>query len=270
MVKYITILALNLSLIAAPGNHPSFNDLNSKTYRDTRKLLDSLANIRTDSDKLAALFRVGDERIQDLIQALDDPAKNISLRAQIVIRYLGNPEGMKGLTEWYQRQSDQYPVAGPVPLPLTELDYKFITLNLIGKPASTWGDRGVQYVYALALDDTSQSRTMLDTMISSAPQVDQVTVVGYALKQAQQVQPSRVLPATKNLPRLIVHHAFFVPTQDHKHTTARLLGLNGPKDKALVEVHINRGSLAEEWYHVVLKKHAHGWKFFSITQVAVS
>lgn len=76
-----------LGLVGAFGN-------SHKEYQDTRKLLSEMNNRLDDRDKLATLFRVGDERITDLIQALNDPNPDISLRAQVIIRYLGSDVGM--------------------------------------------------------------------------------------------------------------------------------------------------------------------------------
>ena len=68
-----------------------------QSYKHTREKLRKLVSVRLDSDKLASLFKIGDKRIVDLIQALDDADRNVSLSAQVVIRYLGNEQGMKSL-----------------------------------------------------------------------------------------------------------------------------------------------------------------------------
>lgn len=270
MLRHTIRLGLLFFLFAVSGNGVVFSASESRMYQDTRKLLSSMDDVRSDSDKLATLFKVGDERIRELIHALDDADSDIRLRAQIVIRYLGNVEGMKALTEWYGKQRNEHPIAGPVPLPLSDWDYKFINMNLIGKAPQTWRDRGVQYIYALAIDDSQQSKTVLDTLVKSGSGVDENTFVGYAIKRVRMSQPTRLLPAEKDLAKLVLDNAFFVSTEDHKQASARLLGLSGKKDKALVEVYINRGRLAEEWYHVVIRKCGQGWKFFSITPVAIS
>lgn len=248
----------------------AFSGQPSKTYQDTRKLLSAMEDRRSNSDELAALFKVGGERIDDLTRALDDPDHDISLRAQIMIRYLGNAEGMKALNEWYIKQRDEYRVAGPIPLPLSDWDYKVVNMNFLGKPPQTWRDQGVQYIYALALDGSQQARTELDEMIKSAGEVDETTFVGYAIKRVQTSQPKKLLTGEKDLAKLVLDNAFFLSPQDHKRAAARLLGLNGVKDKALVEVHINRGQFAEEWYHVVISRCGQGWKFFAIAPIAVS
>ena len=237
-------------------------------HQDTRELLSAMNSRLEDRDKLAALFRVGDERITDLIQALDDPSPEISLRAQIVIRYLGNDVGMKALLEWYDRRK-QFTVAGPIPLPLREWDYKVIYANYVGKPPETW--TGTEpYIYALALDDSHRAKEVLKELTKSAGNLDEATVAGRALARVQANQPAILLTGQKDLSKLVLNNAFFVMPEDQKYTTARLLALNRAKDKALVEIYISRGRLSEEWYHVVIKKRGQGWEFFSITQVAVS
>lgn len=139
-----------------------------KSSSETRKLLAALSNVRIDSDKLGALFRVGDDRTADLIRLLDDPDREISLRTQVIIRYLGSEAGMKALRGWYSKQQEGYRIAGPVPLPLDEWDYNYIKLNLIGNSPRTWDEEAVKYLYALALDDSARAKTLLAELILAA------------------------------------------------------------------------------------------------------
>jgi hypothetical protein len=107
-------------------------------------------------------------------------------------------------------------------------------------------------------------------VIKRTGNLDDDSAVLRAVKLVQANQPAKVLTGEKDPGNLVLQNAFFVSPIDRKYTSARLLALNGAVDKALVEVYINRGPLAEEWYHVVIRKCARGWKFFSITQVAQS
>jgi hypothetical protein len=268
-------LTLNLVLLLLPlsvvcGDPLVLSAPEPKTYGNTRKMLLALDDLKSDSDKLAALFKIGDMRIRDLIRALDDTDSDVSLRAQVVIRYLGNGEGMRELVKWYDKHPNGYPIAGPIPLPLSAWDYEFIGANLIGKPPEAWREIGVRYIYALAIDDTQQSKSTLDKMIKNAGVVEEGTFVGRAIKQVRTGSSTEVLTGRKDVAKLVLENAFFISPKDHNHATARLLAVDGTKDKALVEVYINRGRLAEEWYHVVMKKCGQGWRFLSITQVAVS
>ena len=243
-------------------------DNSSKTYPATRKLLSQMNDRIVDGDKLATLFKIGDERAQDLIQALDDSNPEISLRAQIIIRYLDNDLAMSKMFEWYGKRKKSF-IVGPVPSPLKEWDYQVINANYIDTPPSQW--RGAEpYIYALALDDSARAKMLLNQLIESAGHLDESTVVGRALKRAQSSQIKKSLPVEKDLARLVLNNAFFVSPIDQKYTSSRLLALSKAKDKALVEVYINRGALAEEWYHVVIRESGQDWKFVSISQVSTS
>ncbi len=237
---------------------------------DTRRLLTALSNVRTDSDKLSALFKSGDENSAELIKLLDDPDPEVSLGAQIVIRYLGNETGMKALREWFTLQQREYRVAGPIPLPLAEWDYILIETNLMKNPSPSWSNQGFKYIYALALDGSERAEKVLTDLSQKAADLNELTFVRQAIKRLGSKEFSSQLRGNGDLDKLVLNNAFFVSASDRKYMSGRLLALNGAKNKALVEVYINRGPLAEEWYHVVVRKSDQGWKFLSITQVAVS
>ncbi len=270
MRRLTNSLALLLLLVTVRGDCAAFSVPQSTTYQSTRQLLSTMDAVKNDSDQLAALFKVGDQRVEDLVRALDDPEREISVRAQIVIRYLGNVRGMAALLQWYEKHPIEQPIAGPIPLPLSAWDYEFINFNLIEKPPETWREIGVRYIYALAMDDSDLSKKTLDRLMKNASAVNPETFVGGAIRQVQRERPTNLMAGEKDLATLVLDNAFFVSAGDRKHSKAQVLALNSNKDKVLVEIHINRGHLAEEWHHVVIKKCGQGWKFFSITQVAVS
>ena len=263
---YFRVLAtLIVSLLLAANVFP-FRD--AKTYADTRKLLTALRNVKDDRRVLAALFKKGDSRIDDLIKALDDPDRNISLRAQIVIRYLGNQAGLKALNYWYNKQSEIL-ISGPLPLPLGERDYEFINDQFTTQPIVTWAS-SEKYIYGLALDGSSRAQAVLNEMMKQEATANDGLIAGEALRRIKVSHPKKLLTGGNDLAKIVLRNAFFIGPISRPYTSARLLGLNGGKDKALVEVYVNPGPLAEEWYHVVISRHGRGWKFFSITQVAVS
>lgn len=241
-----------------------------ETVSDTRKLLAGMEDVRTNNGRLAALLRVGDKRIPELVRLLDDQDPDIRLRAQVIIRYLGNESGMRALREWYDKQKDGYVIAGPIPLPLAEWDYNFIEVNLLTRPPQTWRDLGVQYIYALALDKSPRANALLRELFKRADGLDESDFIGYAIKQLQTSAPANLPYQEESLERLVLNNAFFIAPEDRKYTSTRLLGFNTFKDKVVIEVYINRGRLAEEWYHVVLSRDEPGWKFFSISPVGIS
>lgn len=268
MIVYINPPGLNGSLTLGSTKQLRFPE--SRTYQTTRKQLSSMEDVKDDCEELAALFKIGDRHIEDLIRALDDPERDISIRAQIVLRYLGNDKGMRKLIEWYSKRPTATPIAGPVPLPLSEWDYEFIHIFLLGKPPDMWRAIGVRYIYALTIDDSERSQKVLDAVVKNAGAVSQDGFVGRAISQVPIAKRGELIGRRKDLAKLVLDNAFFVSRWDKNYTTARLLGFNGTKDKALIEVYINRGPLAEEWHHVVITRRDLGWKFFSITEVAVS
>ena len=266
----ILTLAVSLLLFADVSAQQMFPIPESHTYQFTRKQLSSMESVKNDPEELAALFKTGDRHIEDLIQALDDPDRDISIRAQTVIRYLGNERGMRKLIEWYDKRPTEVPIAGPVPLPLSEWDYEFINIFLLPKSPDMWREIGVRYIYALAIDDSDRSQRVLEAVVKNGSAASLDGFVGRAISQVPMAKRGELIGRRKDLARLVLENAFFVSQWDKKYTTARLLGFNGSKDKALIEVYINRGPLAEEWHHVVIRKRDSGWKFFSITEVGLS
>lgn len=269
MVQYSNFALIPFILVALLTNHAGANT-SRQSFKDTRKKLVELVNIRLDKEKLASLFKIGDKRIVDLIRALDDSDKRISLNAQIVIRYLGNDQGMRSLYEWYQKQHSDFQVAGPVPLPLSEWDYDYIKLNCIDQPAKTWRDREVQYLYALALDGSPRARKILLKLIDSAKDAEEASFVNRAINSIEKPDRKRFLSIERDPATAVLTAAFFISPEDQKFASARLIAFNAAKTKALVELHIGRGDLAEEWYHVVVTRHDAGWAYFSVYQVAIS
>ena len=250
-------LALTMLLLALSGGVA--NAYQSSSYQDTRKLLSEMKDYTIHPQSLAPLFRIGDARISDLVQALDDPDKEVSLNAQRVIRYLGNKAGLKGLTEYYMKPRKEYWSAGPIPIPLLDFDYDLMKAN----PSGLREDQ----IYALVLDDSSRAKELLASIARNGT-AD--SLIAQVLAGVKSRNPNKLLAGKTDLAKLVLKNAFFVNKPDKKYASARLIELNGAKDKAVVEVYIGRGPLAEEWWHAVISKHGDGWKFYSITQVAVS
>jgi hypothetical protein len=74
----------------------------------------------------------------------------------------------------------------------------------------------------------------------------------------------------EDLAKGVLNNVFFVSAEDRKYTSAKLIGFNQKRDKAIIEIYINRGPLSEEWYHVVVRILGRTWRYLSITQIAVS
>lgn len=253
-------LALILSGFIAPLSSAGQS---AWSYEDIRRLLAEKSII--EDKTLTTLFSMGDERIQDLIHALDDPNTVVRRNAQVVIRYLGNDTGMKALIEGYKK-SRVYVLAGPIPLPLRDWDYEYIRTQYL-KPSGEWDQSAASYIYALAFAGSSEAGALLSEL--SAQMERGVIPYHYALQQVKAIQPSGLGKET-DLAKLVVDNAFFINSDHHEHASGKLLGFNHAKDKALIEVNVGGVPLAEECYHIVLQRRGEGWKFFSVRRVAVS
>jgi len=225
---------------------------------EIRELLVQMKSDHRSTKPLAVLFETGDQKINELIAALDDPNEDVSLSAQIVIRYLGNEEGMSALLKEERKQ-----MTGPFPLPLRDWDYQFIRSQYLAKksPPEALLDA---YLFALALDGSPAALQLLSEVVKT------VNNNGFALKESRYLNVRDVRIHDGDLAAAVLNAATFVSVEDRKYTKPRLVAYTRSKDKALVELFIDRGPLAREWYHVVVKKTDGGWQFFSITQVAVS
>jgi len=255
-------LVLATLIVAISGVLTEASQTSSGTYQDTRGLLSKMKDYNLHPERLAALLRIGDVRIRDLVHALDDPDEEINLNAQRVIRYLGNEVGLKGLADYYRKPREEHRGVGPIPIPLIDWDYELIKSNL--------SSLVVDQIYALALDNSARARELLRSLMSANPTPSPDTFTGHALISIKSSNPNRALAGSKDLAKLVLKNAFFVDKDDKKYAAARLIGFNGLKDKVVIEVYINRGPLSTEKYHVVVSKYESGWKFFSITQVSVS
>lgn len=235
-----------------------------------RELLVQYGNRRWETKALATLFVRADASVPELVRLLDDSDQNVSLAAQRVIRYSGNAEAVAALYVWYERRMrevEAISVAGPIVVPLRDEDYSYIGRYLL------MDERGMfdtsEYLYALALDDSPAAKQMLARVKRGASFRDG-TAASHALRAIQGGKPSQVCRRAQDIPRWLPREAFFLSDYDRRYTTARILGYNREGDKVLVEVYINRGPLAEEWYNVVLKKGPRGWRFVTIHQTSVS
>jgi hypothetical protein len=264
--KILAALLLTLICVsAARGQSPG------PDCQDVRGMLLSLSK-RGDTyrDLLPKLFLTGDRCMKDLIAALDDPEFDVNVAAQEIIRYTGNEKGVAALDAWNARNRKPYPVWGPIPVPISEFDYQMIEDNFADRTAADLGLLGSRYLYALAIDDSPRAKSALDKARVKITSCEECVVSNRIIKLITSKYPFQTFKPTNDLPKAVLDNSFFISPDDKRQTTAKLLSFNASKDKALVELHINRGILAEEWYHVVIRKHKKGWSFFSITFIAVS
>lgn len=239
----------------------------SPTYKETRKLLSKMERVNYEST-LSRLFSIGDERIDDLISALNDSDETVSLNAQIVIRALGNKKGLQSLYESFkQKQTIRISLGSAIPLPLTEFELSRIENNFI-KSAKKEKQLLSSQIYALVLDTSENSKALIEQVMAVCKEnyFDDLSDEIIELQKAL----SQVKMKGKDVAKLVMENAFFIRQQDKNHIFTKFMAFNNKKDKALVYLKIDRGVLAEEWFHIIVDKVGDEWKFHSIYQVAVS
>lgn len=230
---------------------------------DIRQLLVRMKQNHRSTEQLAILFQVGDNKIAELIGALSDPDKEISFNAQIVIRYLGNEQAMNAWRKMYEADQ-QVSLTGPIPIPLSGLDFSFVREQYLNDRVKTEALMDA-YLFALALDGSPQAARLLSDVIGNANKH------GFKLHELRYTRPLAVrIGDDGDLAKAVLRQATFLDPADRMYTTAKLIAKTAANDKALVEIHVNRGALAQEWYHVVVNRCEQGWRFFSITEVAIS
>lgn len=225
------------------------------TYRDTKKLLEKLNDVRSDRETLAYLFHIGDLRIPDLVEALGDPNHAISVRAQVVLRYLGSKPGMQAYFDFDSNKPPHRLMSGPVPLPLHDWDFDVGMKGYLADPPK-WNSRLRPYIYALVLDNSPRAQATLQEIRKRLPSGTQVP--------AAPVPPIKCLGTDCGLEELVISHAFFLSDGQKSEAHARFLAFSYHGDKALLEISTGAVPLGEQWFHVVLEKEVSGWRFFSV------
>lgn len=227
------------------------------TYQETRQMLARLGDPVLDSERYAMAFRMGFNRVDDLIRALNDDDAIVRLKAQVVLRYIADPRGLVALDPARLGNKD-IQTTGPVPAPVTEMDYKLCAnLYLTDKP-NIW--RLTETQIALVIDGSPRARAMLDALKSKGlgTDVDRFAVARTPFEARDDVSDA------------VLRNSLIIPQSDRHLVTAKLLALSPSKEKALVSLYINRGVLAEEWWHVVVARQGDRWRFVSITMIGNS
>ena len=251
------------SAIAALLAVLSFATNGSQGTTDVRRLLLEMTRNHTSTEQLAVLFQADERQVDVLVRALEDPDPEVKLNAQIVIRYLGNEREMRA---WFKlhEAGKSTSFTAPIPIPLQKWDYEFVREFYLRDNVRT-EPLLEAYLFALVLDGSIEAEQLFGAVIANCKKH------GFNIAGSRFLKVRNVGIDTDNdLAREVFAEASFLSARARQYTTAKLLAYSASKDKALVELFVNGGPLAQEWWHVVLSKHGNVWKFFSITQVAVS
>ena len=252
-----------LTIVQCNG-HLAFGQ-NAESYLNTRKKLLTIGGLK--KENLKDLFQTGDENIENLINALNDENDEVRTNAQIAIRYLGNKKGMDALFEVYKKSGNKdFIFTGTVPLPIHDIDYKLINLLCPNNSKKTC-ELPNQYLFALSLDHSTRAKEIVHQLTKN---MQENNIDGPLLKYIKPSVSNVIIPNDADLAKLVLENASFLGENERELSSVKFISYNAKKDKALLEIYINGGALAEEWYHIVVSKCDQGWKFFSISLVAVS
>lgn len=261
MNLFLSVAAF-INILLVPPSIVSGQQQSQLGVGEIRQLLVQMKANHLSTKELAILFHQGDDKIGDVIKMLRDPDRDVRLGAQIVIRYLGNDDGMSAWTKG--GGFDKEEMTGPIPIPLRPEDYDLIRFlymrdNMKTEPLME------AYLFALALDGSSRATQLLSDVVGNANKH------GFKINESRFINMrTKVVRDGADLAKAVLEEADFLQPKERDFASAKIIACTKSNDKALVEIHVNRGELAQEWYHVVVKKSGDKWKFFSITQVAVS
>jgi len=256
----------------------------SETYSDTlrtiRKWVDSEGN-----DDLARLLAIGDIRTADMVAACQSSDEEIAGAAFGALQLLGKPE-CEPCAESASKMHGGLAVACSADI--SEPDFQRIELWLAKKRTGTGYECGEEYepltpmddsvVYALILDGSSRSRSVLDDMLGleKACVTDGPTIIGEVLEQAQSLIVAakqaghnlRVEP--EKLKSSVRASAFFLPQMYRRDSKVEVIARNRARNRILLEVSYRCGNLCGKGYYVVLRKDGNDWHYALIRMAWIS
>jgi hypothetical protein len=171
---------------------------------------------------------------------------------------------------------------------ISEPDFQRIELWLAKKRTGTGYECGEEYepltpmddsvVYALILDGSSRSRSVLDDMLGleKACVTDGPTIIGEVLEQAQSLIVAakqaghnlRVEP--EKLKSSVRASAFFLPQMYRRDSKVEVIARNRARNRILLEVSYRCGNLCGKGYYVVLRKDGNDWHYALIRMAWIS
>jgi hypothetical protein len=183
----------------------------------------------------------------------------VRLNAQVVIRYLGNPDGIAAIEESY-RTGKTNEFTGAVPVPLSDWGFQQVEQNLLCDKCSLAGPF-INYIYALEIDGSDRARRALGQARMKFDSVFGGPILGFY---------GELCSTDCNLERAVSENAFFLGPDDRKTLKVGSIARSDDGTKALLSVRVNHGPLKEKWFHVVVTKKAEKWKYLSVSFAAQS
>ena len=257
---------------------------NSETYGDTLGMIKAWRETE-ESPELGRLFAVGELRTSDLLAACNNPDEEIASTAFLTLQLLGKPECLPCGNTISQKHDGLPFVCGAG---IADSDFTRIERWLSKKRRGNGYECGDEYepltplddsvVYALILDGSPRSRSILESMlaIEKVCVAEGTTIIGEVLSQARSLIVAangighilKFEPGT--LERVIRSSAFFLPSKYRKDSEVEVIAHNKADDRILLEVSYRCGRLCGSGYYVVLQKDGSVWRYASIGMAWIS
>jgi hypothetical protein len=219
--------------------------LSSNSFRDIGK-------------EMVEIFRQGNAITFNLVDELDNPSESIRTNAQLMIRVIGDEQGIRALHKWYEIPRPSLVISGgPFPIPLQEWDFWFIERNILNRSSREWGNEGINYLLALAIDGSVRARGLTNRMLAAVGN-DESTEVFQITKN---IKASKITCCEQCTAQEFVRkNAFFLAPEDKMNVTIELLAYSYGKKKALLSTSQTFGNT----FLIVLEQSDSRWKFQSV------
>jgi hypothetical protein len=263
MARALRCLSLLLSFTALSlGTAAAAHHADAPPAKSIRDILAGAGDFN--GSTLPTVFRIGDERVDDLIAALDDSDPNVSRRAEKLLRYLGNPKGLIAVEDGCRKHPCFYD--GPVPVPLLAHDYELIRVTAASTPLDQMLPQLETFVYSLALDGTLRSNFVLTQWLERSRKLQlsrnnaSSAYLDQMVRNISESDPRKAFDEGSSLAQAVISNVFFLSSKDRASAKAKLFAKSSAGDKALLEIHVDRRvNVPERWYHVVIVRQDHEW-----------
>lgn len=256
----------------------------SGTYGDTLRTIQKWVESDENED-LARLWAIGETRTPDLVAACHSSDEEIAGAAFGALQLLGKPE-CEPCADSVSQVHDGLAVTCSANI--READFQRIERWLAKKHTGTGYECGEEYeplmpmddsvVYALILDGSSRSQSVLDDMLGleEACVPKETTIIGEVLEQAQSLiadakQTGHNLRVEPNMLKSSIRaSAFFLPEKYRGDSEVEVIARNRARNRILLEVSYRCGGLCGKGYFVVLRKDGTDWHYAVIRMAWIS
>jgi hypothetical protein len=269
---------------AADGASAQQPDSISDTYNDTLRMIKAWLETE-ENDELARLFAIGDVRTPDLMAACHSTDEKIAEVAFLTLQLLVKSE-CESCADSVSRRHNGLALActGDV----GDADFKRIEEWWTKKRTQNGYECGEEYepltpvddslVYALVLDGSPRSKSVLDDMLAfeRACAEGHTTITEEILEQAHSLiaeakeigHDLKFEPNT--LENVIRASAFFLPPEYRKDANVEVIARSEAGDRILLEVSYRCGMLCGRGCYVVLRKDGAVWQYAVIRMAWIS